>query len=250
VKCKRDGTKHGWAAFEVHCTTQFCHEAVAMGVRHGLVAAVGLWAAVAASADAADIYSYTVRHPTFGEIGTYTDRVERNGDQWRVDTTLHVAVTALGVVLHREEAHRTQLWRGGRLVSFHGVTTTNGDALEIRGEAKNGGFIVATPTGTAVAPADVVPSDPWQAGRASSAMMLSTKTGRLKPVHASGGEPTRLTVQGVELAVRHYAFSSDQRYEVWANAGGIPIMFRTVENDTPIDFELSRDRLMELAAAR
>ena len=220
-----------------------------MGFWRGLAGAAGLCAAAAATGHAAETYNYTVRHPSFGEIGTYTDRIERSGDQWRVDTTLHVAVSVLGVVVHREDAHRTQLWRAGRLVSFHGVTTTNGDPLEVRGEAKDDGFVVATPTGITVAPADVVPSDPWQAGRKSPAVMLSTKTGRLGAVHASGGELSRLSVHGVALSVRHYAFASDKRQEVWIDTRGIPVLFRTFENGTPIDFELSGGTLAELAAA-
>jgi hypothetical protein len=220
-----------------------------MGLGRGWGGAAVLCVAVATSAYGAETYSYTVRHPSFGEIGTYTDRIERSGDQRRVDTTLHIVVSALGVVLHREDAQRTQLWRGGRLVAFQGVTTTNGKPLEVRGEAKDDGFVVATPTGTTVAPADVVPSDPWQAGPRSSAMMLSTKTGRIDTVHASGSEPARLSVNGVELSVRHYAFVSDKRQEVWLDDRGIPVMFRTYENGTPIDFELSRETLAELAAA-
>lgn len=214
--------------------------------------AVGL-ATGATVARAAEIYSYTVRHPTFGDIGTYTDRVEREGDVWRVETTLHVAVRVLGVVVHREDADRVAVWHAGRLISFHGLTTTNGTPLEIAGVAQDGGFAVTTPAGTTIAPADVVPSDPWQAGRAvglpPTAVMLSTKTGRLGAVHASAGEPTRLSLHGVELAVRHYVFSGDQRQDVWVDATGTPVRFRSIENDVPIDFELSGESLARRVAA-
>ncbi len=208
---------------------------------------------VAAAPSHAETYSYTVHHPTFGDIGTYTDRVERSGDRWRVDTTMHVSISALGVVLHREDAQRSQEWRDGRLVSFHGLTTTNGTPLEIDGAVKDGRFVVVTPSGNEVAPADVAPSDPWQVGRSEAnppAMMFSTKTGKVKPVRAHGGEADRLSVHGIEIAVRHYEISSDKRQDVWIDARGIPVKFRTVENGTPIDFELTRETLASLADAQ
>jgi len=219
----------------------------------GLAALVGLCIATVATAAAAQTYSYTVRHPSFGDIGTYTDRIERDGDGWRIETTLHVAVRVLGVVVHREDAHRTAVWRAGRLVSFRGLTTTNGVSLEIVGTARADGFAITTPAGTAIAPVDVVPSDPWQAGRSAAlpptSVMLSTKTGRLESVRSSGGEPDVLSLHGVALAVRHYAFDSDKRQDVWVDADGIPVRFQSIEDGVPIDFELSRESLASRVAA-
>src|SRR5260221_5863625 len=207
----------------------------------------------ATSVQAAETYTYAVQHPTFGEIGTYTDRIERGADQWQVETTLHVAVRVLGIVVHREEAARRQVWRHGRLVRFEGVTTTNGSRLEIQGTAQGDRFTVVTPHGTAVAPVDVVLSDPWQAtpGTAqadAAATMLSTKTGRLGAVRRTDGAPALLSVHGVEIAVRHYSFASDKRQEVWVDQRGVPVQFRTIEDGTPIDFVLSRETLASLAA--
>src|SRR5581483_4068113 len=56
-------------------------------------AAVAAWLVLcglsgAAAAQPAETYSYTIHHPTFGDIGTYTDRVERNGGDMRVETRL------------------------------------------------------------------------------------------------------------------------------------------------------------------
>jgi hypothetical protein len=207
---------------------------------------------VGGGAQAAETYSYAVRHPTYGDIGTYTDRIERGADQWRVDTTIHIAVRALGIVVHREDAHRLQVWRNGRLVRFEGVTTTNGKRLEVEGTARDDGFAVVTPSGTALAPADVVPSDPWQASRAAAgataATMLSTKSGRVEPVHRIDGAPATLSVHGVDIAVRHYAFASDKRQEVWIDERGVPVQFRSVEDGTPIDFVLTHETLATLAA--
>jgi len=220
-------------------------------------AAVAAWLVLcglsgAAAAQPAETYSYTIHHPTFGDIGTYTDRVERNGGDMRVETRLQVVVRALGVVLHREEAERSEIWRAGRLVAFHALNTINGERVTIEGAAREGGFTVATAGGSAPAPADVVPSDPWQVGRSraapSTGTMMSTRDGRIEPMQVTGGESLRLAVHGLEVPVRHYEINSHNRQDVWLDARGIPIAFRTVERGTPIDFVLAREMVAQLAA--
>jgi hypothetical protein len=217
----------------------------------GLALLCGLYGTTAACG--AETYSYTVRHPSFGEIGTYTDRVDRSGGDVRIETTVHVAVRALGLVLHREDAERTEIWHDGRLAEFHGVTTTNGTRVEIQGAAQRDGFVVSSPGGIAVAPLDIVPSDPWQASRGGSAagcdgVMMSTRTGRFEPVQVTGGATERISVDGLEIPVRHYIIATDKQQDVWVDRRGIPIAFRSMENGTPIDFQLSRERVAELAA--
>lgn len=219
----------------------------------GVALLAGLCAATAASA--AETYSYTVHHPSFGDIGTYTERVDRRGGETRIDTTVHVVVRALGVVLHREDAERTELWRDERLVGFQGVTMVNGKPLEVRGEATADGFAVSSPDGTAVGPADLIPADPWQLGHVAGSVnlpiggtLMSTRGGELYPFQVTGGEPMQLAVQGVEVPVRHYTVSSRKHQEVWV-AHGVPVAFRSVESGTPIDFTLSREGIAATVAS-
>src|SRR5260221_211697 len=111
------------------------------------VAILGL-AASAARADERAVYQYLVEHPSYGTIGTYTDTVQQNGDTKRIDTQLRVAVRVLGIPMHREEADRTEEWRGDRLVSFHSVTVTNGTKIEVNGRAQGRDFVITSPQGT------------------------------------------------------------------------------------------------------
>jgi len=207
------------------------------------------------AAHGAETYSYTIHHPQFGDIGTYTDRIERRDGGFTVETTVRVVVRALGMVLHREDAERRELWRDGRLASFHGVTHINGKPVEVEGEARPDGFVVRSPDGTAVGPLDVVPAEPWQLGRLAGGVggpvtgtLLSTRSGRLDSFRVTGGEPARLPVQGITLTVRHYTVASDKHQEVWIDTRGVPVVFRTVENGAPIDFTLSREGVAALAA--
>src|SRR5215471_232100 len=111
-------------------------------------------------------YTYTIQHPQYGDIGTYVDTVVQDGDTRRIETKMHVAVKILGITMFREEADRTEIWRGDRLVGFDGVTTTNGEAMEVHGKAQGDAFLIQSPRGTEIAPADIYPSDPWAAGKA------------------------------------------------------------------------------------
>jgi uncharacterized protein DUF6134 len=215
-------------------------------LRLGSLGLVGALVAGAVPASAAQTYSYVVEHPTYGKIGTYTDTIEQNGETLRIDTKLRVAVKVLGIVVHREEADRTELWRANRLVSFHGVTTTNGKALEVNGEAGDKGFIVTSPSGTAVAPADVYTSSPWSSRLPNTGVMMSTKTGRIEAVQMLGNEQTLVPVLGSEVPVRHFQIYTDKHQDVWLDRSGVPVRFRTEVAGTPIDFVLTHGTLASL----
>lgn len=192
-------------------------------------------------------YVYTIQHPSYGNIGTYTDIIDRNGSDWQIVNQVRVAVRFFGIVVHREEADRRETWRNGRLVAFHSVTTVNGSVIEVTGEARPEGFIVTSPTGTAVAPPNVLPSDPWSA-RTGTGVMMSTKTGRLENVQGLGGETVILSINGAEIPTRYYEFTTDKHQEVWLDEHGIPVRFRSRERGALIDFELVRPPAIALSA--
>src|SRR4051812_42372274 len=80
-------------------------------------------------------YVYTVHHSRYGSIGTYTNTVMREGDDVSVNTDIRIVVSFFGMALFRQDASRQEHWASGRLVSFHGVTTTNGHPIEVNGAA-------------------------------------------------------------------------------------------------------------------
>ena len=205
----------------------------------GLLALVP--AAVAAPAGTPQIYEYRVEHSTYGNIGTYTDAIDQVGEITAVATKIRVAVTVFGLVLHRETADRSEVWRGGRLISFDGVTTTNGTAIKVHGEARGDQFVISSSTlGTLTAPASVVPSTPWSVKTTGEGVMMSTKSGRLQTIRVTDGAETVIQVNGVPTKVRHYRIDGEKRQDVWLDGRGVPVMFRTVENGESVDFILAR----------
>jgi len=209
--------------------------------RSTLAAGILLATAIAAvPAAAAERYDYRVLHPTYGDIGTYTNVIDRRGEETEVRTDLKVAVRMLGIVVYRQEAHRTERWRGQRLIGFDGVTEVNGKRIEVHGEARDGAFMVTGPGGTVVAPANVHPSNPWSPMVLGSDTLMSTRDGRVMKGRVSGGDIELFLLGGTTVPLRRYEVDSDHRDFVWFDGNGVPVEFQLQENGTPIDFVLAR----------
>lgn len=216
-----------------------------MRLRSLLLLLAGLLAVLpAASGDAvpaAQVLRYRVKHATYGDIGTYSNTVERGASTTTVRTEVHLKVSLLGIVLHREDAEREEQWRDNRLVFFHGVTSKNGHAIEVRGQAQGDGFVIDSPRGTLTAPADVHPANPWSANFIGSDTMMHVDTGAIEPVRVTGGGETNLTIDGRPLQTRQYEIDGQTRYTIWlSEADQVPVKF-SVDDDTGlVTFTLAR----------
>jgi len=199
--------------------------------------------ALSGTADAAtQLYTYAIEHPAYGRIGTYTDAVDESAGVTRIESELHVAVKVLGIVVYREDAQCNKLWHGDQLIWFRDVRTRNGRQSKVRGEALPDRFLVTSPSGTASAPVDVVPSDPWALKHTGNGMVVSTASGVIQKVAVSAGDPTVVSVQGKPIPVRHFSVDTPTmrgKWEIWLDGSGVPIKFRSEESGTPIDFVLT-----------
>lgn len=202
----------------------------------GAVAAIHPVPVLAAS----QIYEYRVVHPVYGDIGTYTNIVEKAGDTTDVESKLDVEVKILGVVMYSEAAKRNEHWQNGRLLAFHGVTDLNEQKIEVQGEARGNSFVITSPTGTVVGPANVHPSNPSPVNPLNTDMMMSSKTGELFKVQVIAGTVEHATTNGRVGRIRRYEIDSDTRQYVWLDDHGVPVAFRTEDNDTFVDFVLVR----------
>ncbi len=185
------------------------------------------------------IYEYAVEHPTFGDIGTYTNVVEQMGDRAHVESRLHVALRLLGFTVYEQDATRSEDWRDGRLVAFHGVTTTNGKSFAVTGQARGNRFVITTPDGTTLAPAGVRPSNPWSPRVLDAHVMMSTKTGKIEDVHITGGDLRPVTFDGKTRLLHQYFVEGRKRGVVWLDDHGVPVAFRVWEQGTPIELVLT-----------
>jgi hypothetical protein len=204
------------------------------------VAAMGLSviAGITPALAGPQVYIYSVMHPIYGEIGTFTDTIDRSPEATRIDSRLRIAVKFLGIVVYRQEANTTEIIRGNRLVSLQSATEKDGQHLEVHGEARGDQFVVTATAGSFIGPAAIVPSDPWVLRHTGEATVVFTDTGRIINLHVSGGDYDTVSLNGTPVSARHFVVIGDKRQEVWLDNREVPVMFRTVENGTPIDFVL------------
>ncbi len=177
-------------------------------------------------------------HPLYGDIGTLTDTINLSPDATRSDWRLRVAVKFLGIVVYRQKSDTTVIMLGNRLVSLQSITDKDGRHSEVHGEAQGDQFVVTATAGSFTGPATIAPSDPWALKRTGDGTMVYIDTGRMIDVRVSGGEYDTISVNGASVSARHFIVTGDKRQEVWLDNRKTPIMFRTVEDGTPIFFVL------------
>jgi hypothetical protein len=184
------------------------------------------------------VYTYAVRHPLYGEIGTFTDTIDRKPETMQIDGRLRIAVKFLGIVVYRQESDITAIMRGDRLVSLQSATNKDGEYLEVRGEAQGDQFVVNATGGSFAGPATSLPSDPFVLKGSGEGTMIFTDTGEIISVQVSGGDHGTVSVNGSAVSARHFIVEGVTRREVWLDNGGVPVKFRIVEDGTSIDFVL------------
>jgi len=204
--------------------------------------AVALFALLAwqrSDASEVQLLRYNVDHAVYGRIGIYENRIDRRADETVVQNEIHLLITVLGIVIHREDAERSERWNGQRLIDFHSVTTVNGDSVEVSGHAKEPGFEVTSPRGTTMAPADILPSNPWSAGFLSSKTMLQSDTGEIESIQVSSPESSSVKVDDRTIAATLYKISAHPAYQIWLGPGDIPVRFTVADDSGLVTFTLT-----------
>ena len=184
---------------------------------------------------------YRVQHSEHGDVGTYTNTVEKSADATTVNTQGRIKVSVLGIPAYSQSFDRVERWKGSRLVNFHGVTTENGKRTEVNGAAEGDHFTLRTSAGAVAAPANVKPAKPWSDVLLSADTILTPDEGRVEKVRVSGGEAAPITINGRSVGTRHYRIqrSEGKRYEVWLDGEGVPVRFADISPKETVTFNLS-----------
>ena len=184
------------------------------------------------------LYTYSVLHPIYGEIGTLTDSVDRSPGGMRIQSRLRIEVTVLGIVMYRQQCDTTEVMQDNRLISLQSQSDKDGQKLETQGAAAGGQFVVKGTAGSFTGPTDILPSEPWILEHSGEGTVVYPSTGKISKVTVSGGGYETVSVNGASLMARHFTVMGEARQDVWFDDQGIPVMFRSVEDGTPIDFVL------------
>jgi Domain of unknown function (DUF6134) len=203
-----------------------------------LALAVAGFALVGPAYAGSQVLQYEVEHPTYGRIGTYTNTVDRQGNNVDVETQLHVAVKMLGIPLFRQDADRIEHWQNGRFVGYQSDTDDNGKKIDVTGKAEGDAFVVTSPLGTFTAPAHVHPSNPWSPQLLDTDTMMSTKTGKVMKVVVTDTGMCNVTFDGQSMRVHQYFVDGEKHQVVWLDPDGTVVAFQTQEEGSPINFVL------------
>ena len=218
------------------------------GLRANLISFVGVLAALGcivplnAGTAATQILTYTIEHPTYGSIGTYTNIVTQNGNSADVRTELHASVTVIGMRLFHQDATREEHWQNQRLVTFRSTTDDNGTNIIVNGQADRTSFVIhSSSNGTVTAPPQVHPSNPWAPFLLHTDEIMSTKTGRVNRVVVTDTGEVTATFDGKTMHVHQWFIDGDKHQIVWIDARGVVVAFQTEENGTRINFVLENN---------
>jgi hypothetical protein len=188
------------------------------------------------------ILDYEVDHPWLGKIGTYVNQIVRDGTATTVTSTLRVDARILGIEVHREYADRVELWQNGRIISFNGVTTVNGKPFPVQGKARGNAFVVTSPEGSKIAPADVYPNNPWSCAFTRGNSIFAVNTGTVEPGQVTGGESVEVDIDGKRLLTRHYRVESTHTHaNVWLDPRCVPIKEDVMMSGTDITLILKKE---------
>lgn len=202
-----------------------------------------LFALASPSAQAAtQVLTYNVEHPTYGNIGIYTNTVSQDGNAADVRTDLHIAVKVIGIQLFHQDATREERWSNEHLVSFQSTTDDNGTKIGVTGAVDGTNFVIhSTANGTLTAPPQVHPSNPWAPFILQTDTMMSTKTGKITPVVVKDTGEVTMTFDGRAQHVHQWFIDDDKHQVVWIDDRGTVVAFQTNEQGSPINFVLKTE---------
>lgn len=182
---------------------------------------------------------YSVRHAVFGNIGTYSNTIEKKDGVTTVLTQAHFRVRLFGMLLEGQEGKHVEEWNKNRLIYFHGITNKGSSRFEVIGQAKGNKFVIHSTLGTIIAPGSVHPANPWSANILDSHTMMHVDTGKLEKVRISGGQSAPVTIEGKPVPCREYKLTGKTKYWVWLDAAGVPVKFKIADGTGMITFILA-----------
>jgi hypothetical protein len=210
-----------------------------------LVIALTAWCPVGpVLAQGTETYSYRVTQSLLGNIGSFTNVVEHQGDETIVRTQLRVDARFLFFGIKKEEADRTARWRSGKLVSFDSSTITDDEyTLKVHGESHGDKFLISTNGAVPVAaPADIYPSNPWSKNLLKAQWVMAENTGLAEPARVTGGD--RVVVpngQGNSVNATRWSVDSENVHAtVWFDDLGVAVKFAALIAGREIVFTLER----------
>lgn len=191
----------------------------------------------------ADAYrlDYSVSHSKFGNIGTYTNTVDQEGESATVTTNLNIRVKVLGISAYRQSADRIEKWNSGRLVYLHSTTNTNGKPVEVNGVAQGDHFQVTTLKGSEEAPANVRVSNPWSPSVLNGNTIVTPDDGTVCKMQISAPQDASVQVGNASVPAKEYNIDLPdltKQYQVWFDSSGTVVKFAMIDGGNTVTFTM------------
>jgi len=203
-----------------------------------ILAAVAFAIAPARAGAPPGTYQYTVHHPTYGDIGTFTNTVTHKGDEVIVNSQVRIAVRIAFITAHREEADRREVWRNGLLVSYDSLTEKNGRPLLVKGRANGSRFIIEGLDSRVEAPAAIHPSNPWSITITEKTLLLATASGKLLKVKATPAGEETIELADRKVKARRFKVTGDMDLDLWYDENDVMVRFTYADGGDNVVFTL------------
>jgi hypothetical protein len=208
-----------------------------------IVAIVALAVATIAKADGeAGVFVYEIQHPDHGAIGTHTNIVKGEAGTTVVNSRTRIAVKLGVFTLYQQEADRTEVWCDGRLKYYDSVTTTNGKDEVVRGWARSDQFVIDMDDTRLVAPADIVPTNPWFSGITDATTLISPVRGKIQNVDVKATTREKVLLANREIDAARFKIDGDLNLDIWYDDAGRLVKFTYPSKHDLLTFTLTERR--------
>ncbi|HVM81819.1 MAG TPA: DUF6134 family protein [Stellaceae bacterium] len=190
--------------------------------------AIAIAAAGTGSALAREETQYLVfraEHQLFGDVGTVSMQIGRDGAVTRVRTLIDVRVTALGLTLRRMTGECRETWENGQLLKFASSIVTDGASQAVEATFDGGRIVVEAGGKRVYAPRATQPATPWSARFVTATTVMSPESGRVSSIEIVDLGSEVLELGTARIPVRHYLVRGEDQQHVYFDAAGMPAKF-------------------------
>ena len=188
------------------------------------------------------VFVYDIQHPYHGSIGTYTNIVKGESGATVVNSQTRISVKLGVFTLYRQEADRIEVWCGGRLKYYDSVTNTNGEDQVVRGWAQDDRFVIDRNDKRTLAPADIVPTNPWFSGITEATTLISPVAGRVQNVSVKTARSDTVELAEGEIDAARYEVDGDLDLDLWYDDEGGLLKFTYPSKHDLLTFILTERR--------
>jgi hypothetical protein len=221
-----------------------------MAVSKAAFAVAFLWTTQAAAQEQAEIRTYDVHHAVFGDIGTLSDKIIRDGVRTRVVTRADIRVDLLGITLHHVRADWNETWHSGMLTSFSAITIRNSSTDSVSGRHKDGRFIVRAGEREFDAPAEVHPVHPWSIQFVHAAILMSPESGQILSAKVDDKGYQSIRIGGMSRHVRYYVVNAGTTSHLYFDDDGRLLHAEYRDITGTVSFTLRPNAAPQVASVR